>query len=274
MNKRSVVLLGLGLLALAGLAVFLDPTHVLLGALRGEPFFHSRPSSYWEQALLDTAPGRSTNAAKELADGGAAAVPVLTDIWRRNREGEGKAAELRLSVGQILGEVGPQAETAVPVLLDGLRDPDRSVRTVSALALGKIGVGASRDEVVSALAKMLDRPEDRLSALKGFFQLRDKAKGAIPQIAEVMLKGQDGDVRWHAAEALAKMGAVALPAVPQLIAALKDDDARVRSHVAESLRKIGPEAQEALPALQKLVNDPDPEVHTEVTRAIKAIGGK
>jgi HEAT repeat protein len=272
MKKWSVIVVML--LLLAGVAAVLEPTGVLRGLLRSERFYQGRPTNYWERVLLDKAPGRSTNAVQQLADGGADAVPVVLEIWQRHRPGDGSDAELRLDAAQILGQIGPDAATALTALTDGLTDPDPQVRATAALALSKIGVGARRDEVVSCLAKMLDRPEDRLSALKGFFQLRDKAKGAIPQIAEVMLKGQDGDVRWHAAEALAKMGAAAQPALSQLIVALKDEDARVRSHAAEALWKIGPEAAEALPTLRPLVNDPDPEVRRESQRAVKAIEGK
>jgi HEAT repeat protein len=271
MKKWLGIIAGL-LLILIGLVVWLDPTHVLLGTLRGEKFYQGRPASYWEHGLLDTSPGKSTNTVQQLAEGGEGSVPVLVAMLQNHRDGQDEHAELRLHAVQILGQIGPKADTAVPELLEMTHHPDREARAQAALALGKIGTRL--DAVVPALAKMLGEPADRLAALKGIFKLRDKAKGAIPQIAEVMLKGQDGDVRWHAAEALAKMGAAAQPALPQLIAALKDEDARVRSHAAESLRKIGPEAAEALPALRPLADDADPEVRTEVRRAIKAIEGK
>jgi HEAT repeat protein len=272
MKTWSKIVLFLGLLLLFGLVVYFEPTRVLLGSLRSEKFYLSRPTSYWEQALLDTTPGRSTNSAKQLADGGEEAVPVLLDIWKRNQDGGGNPAELRLSVAQILGEIGPKADPAVSVLVKGLQDPERSVRAVSSVALGKIGT--QLDVVVPAMARMLGQPGDRLAALKGIWGLRAKAKDAIPAIAEVMRQDDDGEVRWHAAEALAKMGAAAQPALPHLIAALSDPVPAVRTHAAESLRKIGPEAQEALPSLTKLVNDPDAEVRNEVRRAIESIKGK
>jgi HEAT repeat protein len=269
MAKKLGILLGL--LLLVGLAVLFDPTRVLIGGLRFERFYDARPTSYWEQGLLNKAPGRSTNTAKQLADGGEAAVPVLMDILRRNRDGGGPAVELRLSAAQILGQIGPRADAAVPALLETLHDADPQVRATAALSLGRIGTRI--DEVVPALAKMLARPGDRISALKGIFQLRGKAKDAIPAIVEVMRKDADGEARWHAAEALAKMGPAAQPALPQLIEALNDEVPAVRSHAAESLGRIGPEAKSSLPALRGLVNDPDAEVRAEAGRAIKAIGG-
>src|SRR5687768_11930943 len=41
----------LGAAVVAGLALLLDPTHTLLGHLRGETFYEGRPSSYWAAAL-------------------------------------------------------------------------------------------------------------------------------------------------------------------------------------------------------------------------------
>ncbi len=268
---KWLVIVG-GLLLVAGLAVVFDPTHVLLGTLRFERFYQGRPTSFWEQCLLDASPGRSTNTAKQLTDSGEEAVPILVDILRRHRSGGGPSAELRRSVAQILGQIGPRADPAVPDLLELLHDPDPQTRALAALALGKIGT--SLDEVVPALAKLLDEPGDRLGALKGIWELRARARGAIPALVVVMRTDADGELRWMATEALAKMGPTAQPALPQLIEALADPVPAVRSHAAESLRKIGPEATAALPALRRLVNDPDAEVRKEVGRAIKAIERK
>ena len=54
-------------------------------------------------------------------------------------------------------------------------------------------------------------------------------------------------VRDNAARALAKLGALAEPAIPALVAQLEDEDRYVRFHAALALKQIQtPEAQEAL----------------------------
>src|SRR5262245_61421376 len=135
---RTRLLIGLGLLALltllAAAAVLLDPTRVLLGTLWQEPFYQQRPASYWSQALQDPAPAARTNTIKTLADGGAAAVPLLTDLLAARRP-----ADVRLAAAEALGLIGPEAKAAVPALAAALGDSDRFVRVAAADALGKIG---------------------------------------------------------------------------------------------------------------------------------------
>lgn len=53
--KKLLALLALLVLAVP-LALWLDPTGVLLGWLRGEQFFQGRPTSYWNAALQDQDP--------------------------------------------------------------------------------------------------------------------------------------------------------------------------------------------------------------------------
>lgn len=63
------------------------------------------------------------------------------------------------------------------------------------------------------------------------------------------LASDDPEVRARAAQALARMGPTAEPAVPALIQALSDEDPRVRQAAARALGQIGPAARSAVPAL-------------------------
>src|SRR4051794_17063065 len=107
MKKRLALVLG-AVLVLALAAVWLDPTGVLPGYLRGEPFYRSRPTRYWRKELGDDRPGVRANAVQELADGGTSAVPVLVDLLRSKKS----AAEVRWTAASVLGRIGPDTEAA------------------------------------------------------------------------------------------------------------------------------------------------------------------
>ncbi len=138
MKTRLVVgLVMLGLIVAALAVVLLEPTGSVLGLLRGEPFFHDRPASYWGRALRDREPAARTNAMKELADGGAEAVPVLVALLPEGRAGN-EDASARTAAVEALGEIGPAARDAVPALKKALYDADDGVRREAADALKRI----------------------------------------------------------------------------------------------------------------------------------------
>jgi hypothetical protein len=49
--KRRPPIRVLAILALVGFAVWLEPTRVVWGWLRGEAFYEGRPTSYWRRAI-------------------------------------------------------------------------------------------------------------------------------------------------------------------------------------------------------------------------------
>jgi HEAT repeat protein len=108
MNKWTIIFTSIGgLVGLAVLGVFLDPTRVALGYLRGEKFYQERPTGYWRKALQS---GDTT--ALVSAD----AIPVLIESLNdRNPQVRGRAAGL-------LGDLGPSAKEAVPALLATVKD--------------------------------------------------------------------------------------------------------------------------------------------------------
>lgn len=101
---------------------------------------------------------------------------------------------------QVVIALGKTEKTAVPLLIDALKDPDADIRRDAAWNLGSLG-------------------DDR----------------AIPALTEA-LKDQDDDVRFHVARNLGKFGG---PAVPFLLSALKDPDEHVRRYAAWILGTIG-----------------------------------
>lgn len=71
-------------LAVIGLVIWLEPTGVVRGTLRGEAFVAGRPTSTWARRLLDTDPRAQKETLQELEQSGAAAAPVLLELMHRS----------------------------------------------------------------------------------------------------------------------------------------------------------------------------------------------
>jgi HEAT repeat protein len=78
---------------------------------------------------------------------------------------------LRRQVVQTLGEIGPDAKAAIPLLIKSIRDRDEYVSIYSADALGAIGSSASA--AVPLLAEALTDPDRRV---------REAARKALQKI--------------------------------------------------------------------------------------------
>ena len=150
-------------------------------------------------------------------------------------------AGVRWKAAAALGQIGSEAKTAEPALIERLKDGDKDVRRYAAEALIKIG------------------PE---------------AKAAVPGLIEAfieMLRNEDKWVRLNAAEALIKIGPEASAAVPAMIEAfietLKDEDEWVRELTAATLVKIGPEA---VSAVSEALKDKDEDLRKRADEAFKS----
>lgn len=150
-----------------------------------------------------------------------------------------------------LGNMGSDAQDALPLLLESARLPRRaeglnrdneSVRTTALQALAKIG------------------PEGAAAAAEIERRHRAEAVRDIPSIVR-QLTHTDVAIRVAAAEELSSLGANALPAVATLGAMVVDDrEASVRFAAASALGNIGPSARDAVPALTAGLKDPDADV--------------
>ena len=132
-----------------------------------------------------------------LCESNSAALPLLIGLTQSPDD------DYRWWAVRGLAEIGEddptQREAAISLLLDALRDPDDSIRCLSATALGQM-----------------------------------QATGAIPALA-LLLMDPSGWVRGAAADGLAMIGEAAIPA---LGAALQDDREGVRVRAARALYKI------------------------------------
>jgi HEAT repeat protein len=259
---RKVLLAGIGVLVLAA-AVWLEPTGVVQGWLRGEAFYRNRPAHYWSKGLTDPDPKTEMAARQALKEGGSQAVPVLAELLRSDRVGA------RWKAAEMLGQMEKEAQPAVPALVQALHDDDAHVRFVAASALDALGYTGS--ETIPVWQTMLSS-DNPLPAIRGLAHCGTAAAPAVPRLIE-LLQDRDSEIRWNAARTLGLIGPQAKAAVPALISALKkDDDPLVREHAAEALGDIGPDAKDAVEPLTAALKDPDARVRRDAVRSLGQIG--
>jgi len=247
-------------------ALWLDPTGVLMGHLRGEPFFDGRPAGYWERSLRAD-PATQVTAIEKLEQGGTEAAVVLESLLSSKN---GASAEVRCTAAEILGKIGPDAEQAGSTLLAALKDTDLHVRAIAAASLAKVGVPP--DEAVPALTRMLET-DQKVVAGRALSEYRGGAKPALPALIAVLTdKSLDSETRWNAARTLGKLGPEGVDAIPVLVESLKDEAATVREHSAEALGDIGPPAAGAVPDLVGVLDDPATRVRRDAVRSLGQIG--
>ena len=166
-----------------------------------------------------------------------AAVSTLAEMCNYRDNNNEKVWMVSDAAVCALGPFGPEAKSAVPVLIQLLTDKEtaQQVRWHAETALGQIG------------------PE---------------AKAAVPVLID-LLNDQDSYLRFEAFDALGKMGSEARTAVPVLMKLLKDRDLRVNA--AFLLGQIGPEAKTAIPALKGLLTDKDENIRCAADEALAKI---
>jgi HEAT repeat protein len=163
--------------------------------------------------------------------------------------------------------MSPDVEAKVKA---NLQSEDKMLSTVShwALALTHPDDKKLRATATEQLVEGLKDKDAfvRVAAARGLASLPPDPQITLP-IVEKALKGADETTIQHALDALAHMGA---PAVPRLIEALKHE--KLRPLVAEVLGKMGPIAAPATGALAALINDADEHTARSAIVALAGIG--
>ncbi|MBM3876856.1 MAG: hypothetical protein FJ386_09080 [Verrucomicrobia bacterium] len=123
------------------------------------------------------------------------------------------------NVMQTLGNLGPEAQSCLPMLVSGLQHTQPSIRSASAVVLGRLGNPPVK-EATDALVKSLGET--------------------------------DGAVRERILMAIGNHGAAAKAAAPGLAALLKDADTNTVNLAAHVLWKIDPEAARRAGAVDRI----------------------
>lgn len=188
---------------------------------------------------------------------------------------------VRAGAAYLLAQLGGQAKSALPDLLDLVQDSHPRVRWYALDALAAMGPAAS--EAVNKIAPLLDHP-DRLTrrrALLVLARIGPKAKGLLAKVQRLAKEDSDPSVREMAELAARQLNLEALvdQAAQQasedlqpLIQRLRAGDAYEMASAARALAQLGPKAADALPALALALYHEDKWVREAAVQAMGAIG--
>jgi len=177
-------------------------------------------------------------AARVLAEIGAeskAAVPSLMKMLKAPDD------ETRLAAIRAIGAIGPAAGAAAATMTEMLAaKPSRPMREELIWALGKLG-RASESAVPLIIEALRDKSDDSWSLHNSAaIALGDIGPGAASAVGALIEVLHSDHVGWRAAEALGKIGADAKAAVPALVEAMRDPalTPEARTNQAEAIGKI------------------------------------
>ena len=113
-----------------------------------------------------------------------------------------KNEEKRADAFTALGDLGPKAEAAIPVLAALLTGVDEEQRILATLALGKIGKAS-----LPAAVKLLDHEDEttRFYAVWTLALLGKDAQAQVPRLLKMLAADEDEDVRIKTIYALARI---------------------------------------------------------------------
>jgi HEAT repeat protein len=178
-----------------------------------------------------------------------------------------------LGVVESLGQIGPAAAPAVPVLL--IHNVRRSRRAEFEAALDRILPRSESQTVAGAIAALrASEPSARFKAAYELGRLIEKQPVPAEGVAALgeSLKDPDPLVRRMAAAGLGHLGSGAETAMLALIRATRDPDDAVRKLSASALGQVAPKSEMAIAALAELMNDRSSAVRLWTAEVLGSLG--
>jgi HEAT repeat protein len=227
-----------------------DNSTVRMAALTGLSYMGERSVPSIVKSLRHADPRTRAIAARSLRNLGSAAGAALPDLVIASRDVDRDA---RIAAVEALGTAGSvSARTAVPALLDALRDPLQFGPAVDSLAqIGKPAQIAIPALQLALEAHGWDTPE-------GEAVVRCLARlGAPPVLSLSGSLVREADI--DAALLLAELGPSASVALPALVRALEDKRTMVRTLSALVIARVNPLDGRVFPVLCRAVESDDPD---------------
>lgn len=184
--------------------------------------------------------------------------------------------DVRAAAAEALGQIGPPAQEAVPVLVLTVEDLCYHVGRASRNALVQIGPAPAYlvPELIGELRH--SNWAIRRSAVEALKKIGPPALAAVPLLVE-MLADDDPTIGGHVEAALHaiypgwEQGSLACQAIPPLIRKLNHPDRRIRQQAADVLGRLGESAFKAVPALMRAAADAEEYVRLSATWALDRI---
>ncbi|TPW21055.1 MAG: HEAT-repeat-containing PBS lyase [Elusimicrobia bacterium] len=170
-----------------------------------------------------------------------------------------------LILASISGVGAVDGEIPIEDLIQRIESGDASVRRTAVAQIARRGPEAQK--AVPALIQVLRNADDSLVNQVGY-TLQTIGASAVPGITE-LLKDGNQKARLNAIGVLGRFGAAGAIATPLLISAMDDQNQEIRFAAVGVIAAIGPGAKAAIPRLIRGLDDPEP---TIVTRSAIALG--
>jgi HEAT repeat protein len=181
-----------------------------------------------------------------------------------------------LTLSHYLGESGPSARAAVPLLESELEQSETKISLAAARALWRI----SRETngvlpICLSGIRNLD-PNVRLAGAALMAEVCMETHLPLPPEEDGLLSDTDSFVRFYIARATWKLSGGTERTLPILIDGLQDHftyyrNTEIRTLAAEALGEIGTHAIPAIPALKTALNDSQMAVRAAATNVLKRI---
>jgi HEAT repeat protein len=159
------------------------------------------------------------------------AIPLLISLLADKADGV-----LRQRAAQSLGQMGPVARDAVPPLTALLTEPDESLRSAAARALGRIGFTPNGALPTLTAMKQSTNAWDRCAATLALWNRAPKDAGLYAELVAILHSEERGGL----SSDLGLLGPKAAAFAPELRALLKDPEIWVRASARLALENIEP----------------------------------
>lgn len=197
------------------------------------------------QSVWDTSPARKAKRA-------------LHSFWAATRQ----------QAARDLGQLGLEAQDALPDLLAAVRDPDAGVRGAAVAALGLLGTGDPA-VVPAIVAKLKDpAPFVRRAAAEALGILGQQPKVSVPALVAA-LGDRDPGVRQAAITAFGMLESSAQQATRPLLHALNDENRGVRGAAALSLLAVGANLKDCCTPILTSLRGTDLPIRIAVLRSLR-----
>jgi HEAT repeat protein len=228
------------------------------------------------EALNDKDAAVRLEAAIGLAKlGGEAATAALSTLQAAARD---KSHPDRLRAIEALGEIGPSAAPAVPLLVLALRE-EGPVRLRAVEALGRIGPPAR--EAAPALERVLSDPDLQARAAIALWEVGREAETTVPLLVEALRSpalrpptlrpGYAGEPPPSVTSTNVRRFNVFSQGVPGGTSSPQAVPPSFRREVIEALGRMKGQARAAVPALREAAKEADPALRNAAAKALEAI---
>lgn len=188
------------------------------------------------------------------------ALPILVEGLKH------KEVATKMQCAYALAITNREREKALPILVEGIKDKSVGVRQQAVQALQQMRDAAAAPALIEALQD--SEPNIRQQAMWALQNVRGDPEIVVPALAKVLKEDKNVGIRQQVLNILPQYGAKGLPHV---IEALKDKDANVRQQAVYSIQNFQ-DLKGMLPKLEPLLKDESAQVRQAMIQVLWRVG--